>query len=53
MAFAPMSAPVGPGPFQKPPGEIGRSLWLALWSYSFVIVQVVPAQNEDCGAALA
>ena len=32
IAFAPMSDPLGPGPFQKPPEEIGRSLWLGLWS---------------------
>ena len=39
IAFAPMSAPFAPGPFRPPeqpehdePGEMGRSLPLAVWS---------------------
>src|ERR1700734_64464 len=58
-AGAPMSAPPGPGPAfpplqpeQEVPGEIGMLLPLELWSYTSVMVHVVPAQNEFSGATL-
>ena len=54
-----MSEPFGPGPeipLEQPeqdvPGEMGMLLPLEVWSYSSVMVQVVPAQNETCGAEL-
>ena len=54
-----MSEPPGPGPLsalpqpeQELPGEMGRLLALEVWSYSSVMVQVVPAQKETCGAEL-
>src|SRR5260370_40247324 len=60
IAGAPMSEPFGPGPGipceqpeQDVPGEMGMLLRLALWSYSFVMVQLVPEQNETCGAELS
>ncbi len=54
-----MSAPLGPGPAfpplqpeQEVPGEIGMLLPLEVWSYSSVMMHVVPAQNEFSGATL-
>jgi hypothetical protein len=53
MAGEPVSEPPGPGPEipaehpeQDVPGEMGMLLPLGLWSYSSVMVQVVPEQKE-------
>jgi hypothetical protein len=52
-----MSAPSVAGPEIPPeqpeqdvPSEMGMLLPLDVWSYSSVMVQVVPAQNETWGA---
>ena len=54
-----MSEPLGPGPempLPQPehevPAETGMLLAFDVWSYSSVIVQVVPEQNEVSGATL-
>src|ERR1700738_1656270 len=59
IAFAPTSEPFGPGPpipFEQPeqdlPGEMGMLLPLAVWSYSRVMMQVVPEQKETWGGEL-